>query len=133
MSEFISSWLNEDMESLNDSCSDDSENDDNTISVERHNEENYESDEPTENTGDESEPDDEGEIEYYLGKDKITKLNKNPPPRNTRTAHCNIITHLPGVKPHAQNAKTIIESWSLFFPDKVTTLFKKLLHVLTSI
>lgn len=42
MSELISSWLNEDMESLNDSCSDDSENDDNTISVERHNEQNYE-------------------------------------------------------------------------------------------
>lgn len=76
MSELISSWLNEDMESLNDSCSDDSENDDNTISVERHNEQNYESDEPTENTGDESEPDDEGENEYYLGKDKITKWKK---------------------------------------------------------
>lgn len=119
MSELISSWLNEDMESLNDSCSDDSENDDNTVSVERHIEENYESDESTENTGDESEPDDEGENEYYLGKDKITKWKKNPPPRNTRTAHCNIITHLPGVKPHARNAKTIIESWSLFFPDNV--------------
>ncbi|CAI6359412.1 unnamed protein product [Macrosiphum euphorbiae] len=119
MSELISSWLNEDMESLNDSCSDDSENDENTISVERHNQENYESDEPTENTSEESEPDDEGENEYYLGKDKITKWKKNPPPRNTRTAHCNIITHLPGVKPHARNAKTIIESWSLFFPDNV--------------
>jgi hypothetical protein len=119
MSELISSWLNEDMESLNDSCSDDSENDDNTISVERHDEENYESDKSTENTGDESEPDDEGENEYYLGKDKITKWKKNPPPRNIRTAHCNIITHLPGVKPHARNAKTIIESWSLFFSDNV--------------
>ncbi|KAL4153896.1 hypothetical protein QTP88_001729 [Uroleucon formosanum] len=118
-SELISSWLNEDMDTLNDSCSDDSENDENTISVERHNEENYEGDEPTENTSDESEPDNEGENEYYLGKDKITKWKKNPPPRNTRTAHCNIITHLPGVKPHARNAKTIIESWSLFFPDNV--------------
>jgi len=30
----------------------------------------------TRNTGDESEPDDEGENEYYLGKDKITKWKK---------------------------------------------------------
>ena len=73
--ELITSWLNEDIKSLNDSCSDDSENDDNTISEEGHIEKNYESDETTENT-DESEPDDEGEHEYYLGKNKITKWKK---------------------------------------------------------
>lgn len=44
MSDLITSWLNEDIESLNDSCSDDSENDNNTISEERNIEENYESD-----------------------------------------------------------------------------------------
>jgi len=113
MSELITSWLNENKESLNNSCSDDSENDDNTISEEQHIEENYESDGTIENT------DDDCENEYYLGKDKITKWKKNPPLRNTRTAHYNIITHLPGVKPHARNAKTIIECWSLFFPDNV--------------
>jgi len=109
MSELITSWLNEDIESLNDSCSDDSENDENTISEERSIEENCDSDEIIENTGNESEPEDEGENEYYLGKDKVIKWKKNPPPRNTRTAHYNIITHLPGVKSHARNAKTIIE------------------------
>lgn len=40
MSELIISWLNEDIESLNSSCRDDSENDDNTISEERNIEEN---------------------------------------------------------------------------------------------
>ena len=39
MSEAIISWLNKDIESLNDSCSDDSENDDNTITGERNIEE----------------------------------------------------------------------------------------------
>jgi len=76
MSELITSWLNEDIESLNDSSSDDSENDENTISEERCIEENCDSDETIENTGDESEPDDEGEIEYYLGKNKVTKWKK---------------------------------------------------------
>jgi len=61
MSELITLWLNEDIESLNDSSSDYGENYDNTISEEQNIEENYESDKITENTGDESEPDNEGE------------------------------------------------------------------------
>jgi len=40
----------------------------------------------------------------------LPNRKKNKPPRYARTAHYNIITHLPGIK-------TIIECWSLFIPD----------------
>lgn len=55
--------------------------------------------------------------EYNKGKDNIIKWYTDPPPRNVRTLRRNIVTHLPGVKLAAKNAKTIIHSWELFFPD----------------
>jgi len=54
---------------------------------------------------------------YNKGKDNIIKWYTDPPPRNVRTPHRNIVTHLPGVKSAAKNAKTIIHSWELFFPN----------------
>jgi len=40
----------------------------------------------------ESDPDDESENEYYLGKDEITIWKINLPSHNVRTARYNIIT-----------------------------------------
>jgi len=54
---------------------------------------------------------------YNKGKDNIIKWYTDPPPRNVRTPQRNIVTHLPGVKSAAKNAKTIIHSWELFFPN----------------
>jgi len=87
-------------------------------SSEKQNNEDNNCDEITESAV-KSEPEDEDENEYYLGKDKITKWKINPFPHNICTAQHNIITHLPGVKPHVRNAKTILECWSLFFPENV--------------
>lgn len=56
---------------------------------------------------------------YYLGKDNITKRNIDGPPLNVRTRSHNIILHLPGVKRCAKDAKSIVDCWSLFFPDTV--------------
>lgn len=55
--------------------------------------------------------------EYNKGKDNMIKWYTEPPPRNVRTLQRNIVTHLPGVKTVAKNAKTIFHSWELFFPD----------------
>ncbi|XP_008178393.1 piggyBac transposable element-derived protein 4-like [Acyrthosiphon pisum] len=41
------------------------------------------------------------------------------PPKNTRTRSHNIIRQRPGVKKNAQNAKTIEDAWTLFFPDNM--------------
>lgn len=55
--------------------------------------------------------------DFYIGKDKETKWNKCHPPRNVRTRKINIITHLPGVKTAAKNAKSPLECFSLFIDD----------------
>ncbi|PSN42458.1 hypothetical protein C0J52_18913, partial [Blattella germanica] len=46
-----------------------------------------------------------------------TVWKQHYPPKAVRTRQCNIVTHLPGVKPCAREAKTPIECWSLFFDD----------------
>jgi len=57
---------------------------------------------------------------YYLGKDKITKWYKESfIPTNSHTRRRSSVLHLPGVKRVAQNAKSIIDCWKLFFPDIV--------------
>lgn len=56
---------------------------------------------------------------HYLGKDKKTIWNKNPPPRNRRRLRSNIISHLPGVKTIAKTAKTVFEVWNLFFDSQI--------------
>lgn len=56
---------------------------------------------------------------YYVGKDNISKWNIDGPPLNVRTRSHNIILHLPGVKRYAKDAKSIVDCWSLFFPDTV--------------
>lgn len=55
--------------------------------------------------------------DFYIGKDKETKWNKHHPPRNVRTRKINIISHLPGVKTAAKNAKSPLECFSLFIDD----------------
>lgn len=56
---------------------------------------------------------------HYLGKDKKSIWNKNPPPRNHRRLRSNIISHLPGVKTIAKTAKTVFEVWNLFFDSQI--------------
>lgn len=55
----------------------------------------------------------------YIGKDKVTLWNKHAPSQRRRRLARNIVVHLPGVKGEARNATTILEAWSLFFPDVV--------------
>lgn len=55
-----------------------------------------------------SEDEDESTGEYFMGRDKSTKWYQEPP-RKKRRANHNIITHLPGVKGEANNAKTSAE------------------------
>jgi len=49
------------------------------------------------------------------GKDKKTKWTRQVPPRNRRTPKKNIVSHLPGTKGVARNARTPIECWDLIF------------------
>ena len=52
--------------------------------------------------------------EMYLGKDG-TQWNKLASNKQVRTRSENIITHLPGVKHYAKNAKCALDCWQLFF------------------
>lgn len=70
-------------------------------------------------------------LTYYLGKDNITKWNVDGPPLNVRARSHNIILHSPGVKRCAEDAKSIVDCWSLFFPN--TVIRKKLKIVQISI
>ncbi|UYV64000.1 K02A2.6-like [Cordylochernes scorpioides] len=56
---------------------------------------------------------------WYIGKDQKTKWKKALPPKNVRTRSENIITHLPGVKGEAKNAKSILDCWNLFIDDNI--------------
>lgn len=40
-------------------------------------------------------------------------------PKAVRTRQCNIVTHLPGVRPCAREAKTPTDCWSLVFDDGI--------------
>lgn len=57
-------------------------------------------------SSDEVEPD--ADTELYLARDKITKWNKKPPRKSRRVSSYNIVSHLPGVKGCAKNAKLLL-------------------------
>jgi len=59
---------------------------------------------------------------FYLGKDKTTKWKKNKPNMQIRVRSHNIITHLPGPKQNARNAKFEIDCLKLFINDNVICL-----------
>lgn len=54
-----------------------------------------------------------------FGKDGITKWNMDRPRQAVRTSSHNIMTHLPGVKQVANNAKTALQCWELLLPDEL--------------
>lgn len=56
--------------------------------------------------------------DIYLGKDG-SKWNKHVPNQRVRTRADNIITHLPGVKQCAKNAKSVLDCWHLFFDRQI--------------
>lgn len=53
----------------------------------------------------------------FIGKDKVTIWAKHPPRSNVRRGRENTVVNRPGVKTVARSAKTIVDSWKLFFPD----------------
>lgn len=55
---------------------------------------------------------------YFLGKDKITKWYRNPPPRSVRRGTHNLITHLPRVRGNARDAKTAVDCSNCLFTEK---------------
>ncbi|UYV82718.1 hypothetical protein LAZ67_22000664, partial [Cordylochernes scorpioides] len=67
----------------------------------------------------EEENNEDPSFNYYIGKDQKTKWKKALPPKNVRTRSENIITHLPGVKGEAKNAKSILDCWNLFIDDNI--------------
>ncbi|KAJ4426647.1 hypothetical protein ANN_26445 [Periplaneta americana] len=54
----------------------------------------------------------------YKGKDG-TSWRKSLPPRNVKTRACNIVTHLPGCKGQARQAKLPLETWSCLIDDNI--------------
>lgn len=58
---------------------------------------------------------------YMWGKDGKTKWVPFPGNRSVRTRSVNIVTHLPGPKGLAKNAKTPLECWSLFIDTNMLT------------
>ncbi|XP_039291956.1 piggyBac transposable element-derived protein 4-like [Nilaparvata lugens] len=57
---------------------------------------------------------------FFLGKDKKTNwLKKSPGSTFCRVQSQNIVTHLPGVKGNARNAKSAFECWSNLFTDNI--------------
>ena len=84
----------------------------NTDSEQSGNEENYEEPDPIE-------PHIPPGMPVYLGKDNVFQWLKHVPPVVGRTRRQNLVTHLPGVKNVARDARSPLECWSLFFPDSV--------------
>lgn len=66
-----------------------------------------------------SDSDDHTVGNYFLGRNKSSKWSKVCPPKNVRTRRQNIVTHLPGVKGVAKNARTPQQCWSCFFDNDV--------------
>ncbi|XP_050314861.1 piggyBac transposable element-derived protein 4-like [Anthonomus grandis grandis] len=72
-----------------------------------------------------SEDDEEVEepvVKMILGKDKITRWKLQMPVQNVRTRLHNIVSHLPGVKGAARNARSVLACWSAFFDDDILNL-----------
>lgn len=59
---------------------------------------------------------------FYLGKDKTTKWKKNKPNMQIRVRSHNIITHLPGLKQNARNARLEIDCLKLFINENLIRL-----------
>ncbi|KAL4113154.1 hypothetical protein QTP88_016830 [Uroleucon formosanum] len=59
---------------------------------------------------------------FYFSKDKNTKWNKKPIKVSGRTRQHNIITHLPGVKGIAKNAKTPHDTFKLYFDEELMNI-----------
>ncbi|KAJ3646387.1 hypothetical protein Zmor_005897 [Zophobas morio] len=60
-------------------------------------------------------------VPTFLGKDG-TVWKKHRPPQTVRTRKSNLVTHLPGPKTYAKNAKSIDDCWSLFFSNDILNL-----------
>lgn len=74
----------------------------------------------TEQEGETDESDDDAaSTSFFLGKDKVTKWNRSPPPRSVRRGSHNLITHLPGVKGNARVAKTVVDCWNCLFTEEM--------------
>lgn len=59
---------------------------------------------------------------FVFGKDNKTKWKLEIPSQNIRTRSQNIVSHLPGVKRAAKQAKTPLASWCAFFDDHMLNL-----------
>ncbi|XP_067126936.1 piggyBac transposable element-derived protein 4-like [Centruroides vittatus] len=56
---------------------------------------------------------------FFMGKDRVTRWNKEMPLQTQRREKENIITHLPGPNGRAKFVKTPSECWKLFFDDDI--------------
>lgn len=56
--------------------------------------------------------------EFFLGKDKVSKWEKQPP-TPSRTRRHNIITHPPGCVGVAQNITDCLEAFNIYFDDEI--------------
>lgn len=52
----------------------------------------------------------------------VTSWKLQLPPGTVRTRSHNIVIHLPGVKGVAKGAKTALQRFKLFFPDKLIAI-----------
>lgn len=71
---------------------------------------------------DDSESETDGSVspsDILIGNNRVTRWRLTQPKRRVRRGRENIITHLPGVKSVAKDAKTRLECWKLFFPDHI--------------
>jgi hypothetical protein len=84
--------------------------------------ENLDETEKAEREGESAEEEDNasGLRSYFLGKNGM-KWSKEIPKRTVRTRSENIITHLPGVRNRAKNAKTPLKCFLLFFDEQMIT------------
>ncbi|KAJ4448309.1 hypothetical protein ANN_10324 [Periplaneta americana] len=64
----------------------------------------------------------------YKGKDG-TSWRKSVPPRNVKTRACNIVTHLPGCKGQARQAKLPLETWSYLIDDNIIDYIVKYTNI----
>nr|XP_022909932.1 piggyBac transposable element-derived protein 4-like [Onthophagus taurus] len=58
---------------------------------------------------------------FFMGKDGVTKWNKQPYAQRVRKSKSNILRELPGVKGVAKSALTPFQCWQLFFDDSMLT------------
>ncbi|KAJ8969431.1 hypothetical protein NQ314_001773 [Rhamnusium bicolor] len=63
---------------------------------------------------------DENELDFFIGKDKVTKWTKQF--KISRTRSHNIVTQIAGVKGAAREANSPIETWSCFITDDTLNL-----------